>query len=506
MNRIKYMVGVAIAAVAISSCSDDTDTIGGSMTDNGDKLDVSSSVFTATTRTILADSVLTKSAYSYLGRVIDPETQTEVRSDFTTQFYVIEDLYISKDYVKKENEQIVADSCDLIIYLTKPFGSADKLTAMQLKMRELSTPAESDVRYYSNYDYTGLLRTDANAINISHVFSYDNMTDPDNSQANSDYLANIRIPLNKEYVSQDGVPYKNYGTYLLRKLTEYQTQHNQKNPNSYVFAHQICPGFAFEISDGIGFHAAVENIGLRVFYYVSRPDSSYKASFVLAGTKEILQTIKVTNDKQALAELAAQTDSNFTYLKTPAGLFTEMTMPIDDIWKGHEHDSLLATKLTLQRLHNKVADERSFSTPKTLLMVMKDSLHTFFEKRQLPNNRTSYYTAYNSSYNVYTFSNISNLVTQLWKIKQDGIAEILKSNPSWSKEQAQYAWENETDDKGELKHKDWNKVVLVPISYGTSSTSSAPIWVAHDLSLTSTRLIGGQTPIELNVVYAKFNK
>ena len=499
------MAGVVIATMAISSCTEDTEDLGYSMTQESDKLDLSTSTFKATTKTIMADSVLTKLSYAYLGRVIDPETQTEVKSDFTTQFHVLENLSISKDYVKKEDGQIIADSCDLIIYLTDPFGSADKLSAIQMKMREMKTPVDVNRRYYSNYDPSDLLRTDENAINISHLFSYDNLTDNDENRSSTNYLNNIRIPLNQKYVSKDNVTYKNYGTYILQKLVEYKTKNN-RNPNSYVFAQQICPGFAFEISDGIGFHAAVSDIGLRVYYYVSRPDTSYKASFSLAGTEEVMQTVRIQNDKQALSNLAAQTDSDFTYLKTPAGLFTEMELPIDEIRKGHEYDSLLATKLTLQRLHNKTTDERSFGTPKTLLMVMKDSLYSFFENKQLPNSRTSYYTAYNSNYNVYSFNNISNMITRLWQKKQEQIAAIQKANPSWSKEQAENAWKNEKDATGELKYKNWNKVVLVPISYGTTSTSTAPVWVGHDLSLCSTRLIGGKTPIELNVVYAKFKK
>ena len=505
MNRLKYMAGVVIAAMAISSCTEDTENLGYSMTEDSDKLDVSTSIFNATTKTIMADSVLTKSSYCYLGRVIDPETQTEVKSDFTTQFHILENLYISKDYIRKEDGQIVADSCDMIIYLSNPFGSVDKLTAIQLRMQEMATPVDPNKRYYSNYDPSSLLRTDANAINVSHLFSYDNMTDNDENRSSSKYLNNIRVPLNQEYVSKENVSYKNYGTYILRKIVDYQNKY-QRNPNSYVFAQQFCPGFAFKITDGYGFHAAVSDIGLRVYYHVERPDTTYEASISLAGTEEVMQTVKIENDKQALRNLAAQTDSDFTYLKTPAGLFTEMTIPVDDIWKGHEYDSLLATKLTLQRLHNKTVNERSFGTPQTLLMVMKDSLYTYFEKKQLPNSRTSFLTSFNSNYNVYTFNNISNLISYLWKKKQEELAAIQSSNPSWSKEQVVYAWENEKNTDGELKHKDWNKVVLVPVNYGTTSTSTTPIWVAHDLSLCSTRLIGGKTPIELNVVYAKFKK
>jgi len=503
MNKLKYMAGAVIAAIAISSCTEDTEGIGNSLTSSSDNLNINTSIFHATSRTILADSVLTKSSYCYLGRVIDPETDTEVKSDFTTQFHVLEDTYISKEYVTKEDGEIVADSCDIVIYLNSPFGTLDKLTAMQLNMREMGSPVDENLRYYSNYDTSHLLRTDNNAININHVFSYENMMDTDTDRKNNNYITNIRLPLNKTYISKDGKSYKNYGTYILRKMIEYESVHH-RYPNSYNFAHEICPGFSFEITDGIGFHAAVSDIGLRVFYYVTRKDTAYKASLILASTEEVMQTIKISNDKQKLTELASHTD--YTYLKTPSGLFTEITFPVDEIWKNHENDSLLATRMTLQRIHNEQSSKRSFGTSATLLMVMKDSLYSFFEKKKLPDSKTSYLTSYNSSYNVYTFTNLSNLITQLWRIKQEGINSLLQKNPSWSHEQAEQSWLNEKDSNGKLIHQDWNKIVLVPVSYGTTSTSTAPVWVGHDLSLCSTRLVGGTTPIELNVVYAKFNK
>ncbi len=504
MHLLKFMAGVVITAIAISSCSEDTETIGRSVTNTSDTLSVTNGIFKATSRTILADSVLTRSSYGYLGRVIDPETQTEVKSDFTAQFHVLEDVHISKDYITKDQGGIVADSCDIVLYLSNPFGTADRLTAMQLSMRELGTPADANVSYYSNYDATPLLRTDANALNVSHLFTYDNMADKDADRAQSTYLPNIRIPLNNEYVSKDGTHYKNYGTYLLRTLTKYQESHG-RYPNSHVFAQEICPGFSFEITDGVGFHSCISNIGLRVFYYVTRPDTAYKASLIMASTREVLQTITIFNDRTQLQALANQTEH--TYLKTPAGLFTEITFPIDDIWRGRDKDSLVATKMTIQRIHNAQATNRTFNVPSTLMLVMKDSLHTFFEKKQVTNNKTSYLTSYNSSYNVYTFTNLSAVVTQMWRNKQKGIDAMIAQNPTWSREQAEQVWLNEKDEKGNLKHQDWNKVILVPISYGTaSSTSTTPVWIGHDLSLCSARLVGGTTPIELNVVYAKFSK
>lgn len=479
------MAGAVLAAIAISSCSEDTEEIGHSLTSEADKLVFSNNTFYATTNTYMVDSLMTRQSYCYLGKVIDPETETEVSSSFTTQLYLLPDATIPYQYVtSKENGEIVADSCDIIMYLYNPFKTVDKKVAVQMNIRELQTPVKEDVRYYSNFVPNQFLRKDANAININHIFSYDNMTDDDNSRSASGYLDNIRIPMNQRYVALDGVSYKNYGTYILRKLIKYQTEGKKKLPNTYVFSHEVCPGFAFNITDGYGFHSAYTDLGLRIYYNVVKPDTSYKATYILSSTDEVMQTISVNNDKAALAKLAAETDH--TYLKTPAGLFTEVKLPVEQIWNGHENDSLLATKITFQRMNNQQTNERSFNPPSALLMVMKDSLKTYFETKQVPNSKSSFLTSYNSTYNTYSYSNIANLITRIWRLRNKHIA----NDPTWAD-----------------PNSDHYKVLLVPVEYGTSSTSTAPVWIGHDLSLTSTRLVGGsKTPIELNVVYAKFKK
>ena len=105
--------------------------------------------------------------------------------------------------------------------------------------------------------------------------------------------------------------------------------------------------------------------------------------------------------------------------------------------------------------------------------------------------KSSFYAALSST-NTYAFNSIGNIITLMARQKAEG----LKSDPDWV-----------------AKHPDWNKVVLVPVSttvkyssdyYGnTTSTVSA---VGNQLGLSSTKLVGGpNSPIEVKVIYAKFN-
>ena len=55
--KIISTTAIAIAAMALISCSEETIAIGESLTNETDKIDVSSGTFRATSRSIMADSV-----------------------------------------------------------------------------------------------------------------------------------------------------------------------------------------------------------------------------------------------------------------------------------------------------------------------------------------------------------------------------------------------------------------------------------------------------------------
>ena len=483
------MAGVVMTTMAIFSCSEDTSGVGQSLTNVTDQLDITTlDIEVDSTRTIIADSVFTLGNSSYLGRVRDPETQADVKSEFTTQFHLLDNMYISPDskFISRGDDGLAAaDSCDIILYVSSPYNAKDSLSSVKMKVYELQNTLEEGTRFYSNFNplSRGMVRT--NGLDKSKMITFLNQMDTDDERSEKNYLDNIRITLNAPYTAPDGTTYNNYGTYLIRQYHK----HPEFFRNSYTFCHNVCPGFFFEITDGYGFYSKLSNIGLKTYYRVQGDTSVVSSAFTLASTKEVLQTTYITNDKKAIEKLAAEKEH--TYLKTPAGLFTEVALPVKKIKQGHENDSLISAKISFQRLNNQSSDERQFGIPQSLMMIQKDSLKTFFENNKLPDNKMTYIVSYNyngSTYknnNTYNFINISNLITSLWNIRQKGVSE----NPNW-----------------ETEHPDWNKVVLVPVNYNSSTSTS----VDHDMSLTSIRLVGGtknpNEPVKMSVVYGKFRE
>jgi hypothetical protein len=278
-------------------------------------------------------------------------------------------------------------------------------------------------------------------------------------------------------------------------------RHPEYFKNAFSFIHNVCPGFFFEITDGMGFYSLIPEMGIRIYYRSNENDSIYNSIVTLASTDEVLQTTRISYDTNALQKLADNTTC--TYIKSPAGLYTEVTLPIDDIMLGHENDSLIASKIHFQRINNSQHDYKNPDYPINLLMVHKDSLETFFSKHKLNDNVTSFLNSGSTGnttntnlkkYNAYTYENISELVVLMAEAKRRGLA----ADPNWV-----------------AKHPNWNKVMLVPVTliqtaasssyYGTSTTTTG---IRHNMSLTSTKLVGGtdnpHDPVQLNVVYARF--
>lgn len=481
MKTIIYTVIAIMSCITIASCDDTTDSIGNSLTDNMDMLKVTTDTFNVATRSIVADSVLSRSTTGYLGKIRDIETGNYITGDFMAQFSTLENYKLpEKDsIVSLQDGEIIADSCSIRLFYTDYYG--DSLATMNITAYEMNEPMKEGVKYYSNFDpiAEGLIRNDGMKVNKTYTLTDLSISDEDRADESS-YTPNIKINLNKPYTDKNGVTYNNYGTYIMRMYYE----DPDRFKNSYNFIHEVCPGFYFKTNDGIGSMAYITVSQLNIYFrYLN--DSTYVGTTSFSATEEVLQTTNISNDKQNIADLA--NDNTCTYLKTPAGIFTEITLPVDEITENHSNDTINTAKISLTRINNNTHDEYSLSAPSTLLMIPKDSLYTFFENGDNVDYKKSFIATYSSSTNQYTFNNISGMITYMADIKKKGLAE----NSNWLNE-----------------HPDWNRVVVIPVSVTTNSSSQI-VKIVHDMSLTSTKLVGGSEnpyePIKINVIYSKFN-
>lgn len=474
----------AIILAALSSCENSTDEIGISLTDNVDHLEVTTNTFYATSRSVSVDSVISRSTTGYLGRIKDPETGALITGDFMTQFFCLENYKITPiDSIASRDAEgkVTADSCEVRLFYTSFYG--DSLATMKLTLYELDHPMLEDRQYYSDFDpiEQGYVRT--NGIHKSHAYSLFNSSEQKERKQNEDYVNNICVKLNDPYTDRNGVTYKNFGTYVLRSYYEHPEYF--KNTNSFI--RHILPGFYFKMSGGLGSMAYVSVPQLNIYYnhYIGGTDSIASRLTLFNGTEEVLQTTTVTNDPDAIKELVG--DNSCTYIKSPSGIFTEVTLPVDEIVKGHENDTINTAKIVFNRINNEQWNSYNLPAPTMLLMLEADSVTSFFEKGKVANYKRSFLGSYSSSSNNYTFNNIGAIINAMHASKTAG----LRSDPDWVS-----------------KHPNWNKVMLVPVTTTTTTNSSnltILTSVTHDMRLTSTRLVGGNTPILINVIYSRFD-
>ena len=219
-----------------------------------------------------------------------------------------------------------------------------------------------------------------------------------------------------------------------------------------------------------------------------RTDTIYVTQFV--GSEEVLQTNRFnTQQVQHLVD-----DTTCTYLKTPAGIFTEVTLPIASMMA--EGDSINSAKIIFTRYNNLSDTQYKFGTPQTLLMVRKSELNTFFEKNCLTDDISTFHTTYNNTFNRYEFNNIARLIIHCENERQEWIEENKASyGNDVEKTAAIY----------ESINSDWNKVVLVPVTTIKDSNNTI-VNFRHDLNLNSARLVGGKDKIEIKVICSAFNQ
>lgn len=483
MNIFKNSLPVLFSIAVLSACDDDTGTIG--IYPETDGLTHSHAIVNVATRSIGLGAVRTASDINYLGDIIDPETETRIRSEFAAQFHTFENykfpeksqmfpvdttLAIPEDH---SQDSVFCDSVEIRLYFENYYGDGDNPMKLEVYPLSKHNILSEDSVYYSDIDLTKYIDAGTKPI-ATKVFAPNDYTLSDSELNSSTHSNNIRIVLPNKW-----------GTQLMQAY--YENPDNFKD--SYSFIRNVCPGFYFKLKSGSGNMISVDVGTINVYftYYDKvRPDSTLSGMARFASTPEVIQSTRFVNDDlQQLID-----DENCTYLKTPAGIGTEVTLPVKEIMAGHEKDSLSKARLILTR-YNKKEDNYTLGTPGHVLLVRKQDMKSFFENKQVSNSLTSYTTAFDATYNTYTFENICRLVSYIQAEKKEGMRSENLSESQW-----------------EAKYPEWNKCVVIPVKRSTTQDSYGNVYetsVTHDMDMNSVRLIGGKNaPLQMQVIYSRF--
>ena len=481
-TRFPYISGlILLVAVLISACDDNTSSLG--IYPVSDGISNSTAIYQLTTQSQKMDSVVANSTTSYLGNITDPETGIGIEADFAAQFYTFENysfpklsLMMGEEDGAEKRGVIQCDSAEVRLYFSNYYG--DKNNPMKIEVYELdsSNILSEDSTYYSDIDLSAYTsKGEALSTRVFTPMDY-NLTETELSSSSHNH--NVHLMLDNSF-----------GQRIMEKY--YANPDDFKD--SYTFIRNVFPGLYFKTTSGgsgtmLGVYVGTCNIYFH--YGDAEKDTTYVGLARFAATPEVIQCTRFENGD--MSELISK-DTCYTYLKTPAGICTEMQLPIDEVFGGtHATDSISLASVTLTR-YNKKQDDYQLSTPSELLMVRKQDYNTFFKENKTADDRTSYTTSFNSTYNTYTFSNICRLLSYC---KEERRAEAEKQGVS--------------EEEWMASHPDWDKVLLIPVVTSSVNktvngvTTSTQVSVNHDMSLGSVRLVGGTRKIDMQVVYSHF--
>jgi hypothetical protein len=425
----------------------------------------------------------------YVGKFTDPEFGS-YEAGFLTQLNCVDNFSFPPLYTKENPKGIMAGdsihSITLLLYYSSYFG--DSLNVCSISAYRLNKDLNEN--HYTNIDPENYYHRDSLLGRQSYT-AVDLSVSKEERNAD-DYYPNVRIPLSKKF-----------GT----EIYELSKRHPEYFKDSKSFIENVLQGIYVKNDNGDGTILYIEKVHLNMVYRdhfkdsignnlqkENGEDSLYYASRTFAATQEVIQAHQFKNAEEKLKEKIAEQD--WTYIKSPAGIFTQVTLPIQQIADELEKDTINSVKLAFTHYAQNSENEFSLQPPAALLLVRQKDMEEFFKTNQLPNNVTSYYTRRNTyATNQYVFNNIKELIMTC-------IAEKNKAKQAAGTSWNEQAWKEETG---------WDKAMLVPIKINSNvdsyTQSETLISVYHDMSPSYVKLKGGENELnklKLDIIYSTF--
>jgi len=408
-SRIVFCLFLGIIYMA---CNDTIGRVGLDMQPDQSKVNVFDTTIIISARTIQADSVYANTPNGFLGEFYDP-SYGNIKSSFICQYYPSMGFpYLDSIFDGVNRDKI--DSVRLNLYYSSYIG--DTLAPMEVTVYPVIKAL--DQNYYTNADPTQYCDMNHPLAKYSYTARNMNISDSLSQvfQSNSGYYSYISIPLPVQF-----------GQDYLNKIMAGELKTVDEFLNYF-------PGTYVTTTYGTGSILPVDLAQIYLYYTLQTSTltdsngNNDSTGFVVSSafftvTKEIIQLNRFENKNPAFL---TATDSTKTYLKTPAGVYTELTIPIKEIVKGIGKKTFSSVAISFKAyppndwnyslqfpgMANSLVPATSGSTGYSakLLLIQPDSVANFFEMKKFADGQTTYTTQFNPTTYSYDFTNISNLV------------------------------------------------------------------------------------------------
>lgn len=504
--KVKYL-WASLIALTFFSCDDNTDSLGLSMMPDSDNISIAAKTYNVTTETIAADSVFAKTSMGYLGKYTDPKFGL-IEADFITQLTCTDQFVFPIERMApvddKAQDKTYAVAASINLYYSSYFGSGSN--ANRLSIYQLNKDITKD--NFSDYLTTSMKPSDY----------YDSKSEPLLKKAYSaiDLSVDEAVRNSATYYPSISIKFPlDKANQCIKLFQDCQANHkNFKEEFTKAFK-----GLYIKCDYGDGTILYVDQVNLNISFNVyamqadgktrmkklakghETEDSTYVTAAQFGSTKEVVQATHFKNDVAVLDPAA-----DYTYIKSPAGLFTKVDLPVDQLITDMEAlnsgSSAKIRRLNAVRIafegFNKPTDTRyAMGTPSRLLLLKKKDLYSFFKNNQLPDNKTSFLSTIDpSAPNRYLFANIANYIDAVGADYRALIQDRKKLGADVAAINAKLSKLNKD-----------NELVLVPVVVDTDkSQNNNLVSVRHDLKPSYLQLKGGKSPLKLEVIYSTVKK
>ena len=392
LKSLYKVIAVTFLTILIISCNDTLDQVGLSIQPGQDRLVVGVDTLQLQARTIKVDSMYARTKYPVLGEYSDPVFGS-IKSEYIAEFF----LPTGSKFI----DGAIIDSVKAVLTYTTMMG--DTIAPMGLSVYEVNKSLRG------TNDYTHIEPSEFS--DMSSPLGVQSFTGSNSTYRMQSYTTdNYTTVRYKEYIINVDLP-KSIGD---KFLEEYLKPGHGKLSDTNSFR-EFFPGLYFTTTFGNSTIINVDLTSLYVYYHYldvkgssQKQDTIRNTTFTLNNTPEVRQIKYVkSNDENLLEESLTQ-----TYVKSPAGVNTEILFPVSEIYESLQSKALNLVNFTVYALPDATEDTKvKINPPNYLLLVNKDSLNGFFENRKLRDNVTSFLSEpFDSNTYSYKFNNISTMI------------------------------------------------------------------------------------------------
>lgn len=453
IKKLLFFV-TAILSLLFIACDDKMNTLGGSIQPGGDSVEVGADTVQIKARTIsLKDSIYARTISGSLGEYHDP-IFGKIKSDYLCEFFSSEKTTI-------HNRAFAIDSVQFVFMASGFYG--DTVSPMGISVYKLNKKLEKD--FFTNID-------PSKYCDLSHLMARGMFVVQD-------------IPSSGKIVA-------NADTLLGHQFLERWKQDSTvfKSPEALK---KFFPGAYVTTTFGSGTLVNVKYTLFDIHYkYVGRnkgntADSIMTDYFRISVTPEVIQMNHIENSipSDILAE-----NSQKSYLKTPAGVCTELTIPLKEIIKKAGDKNIINSAVLKIKGMTEEEELSGLPRPSMLLLVNKDSLSNFFVDKKQPDDLTSYIL-----WNTNNFSSLTSLKNTYMYIRKIPASSSYVADGNISNLINHYVnYYKDRDDVKDLTY------LIFPIEM--SSTNSN---IYHLMSPSSAILRTDKENMLMPLVFSKFN-